>query len=68
MRDVRMRVIMMRRMVVIMSSSPLGCLRIGANGKVYRVCCELCAGTVGNAVTSLTCLSEAIDRSDVLSF
>ena len=68
MRDVRMRVIMMRRMVLIMSSSPFGCLRIGANGKVYRGCCELCAGTVGNAVTSLTCLSESIGRSDILAF
>ena len=66
MRDIRMRVIMMRRTVFIMSLSPFGYSRIGANGKLYRGGCRLCAGTVGCAFTSLTFLSEAIDRSDVL--
>jgi hypothetical protein len=56
---------MMRRTVLIMSLSPFGYLRIGANGKLYCGGCELCAGTVGGAFTWLAFLSEAIGRSDV---
>ena len=62
-----MRVKMMRRTVLIMSSSPFGYWRIGANGKLYCGGCEVCAGTEkGSAFTSLTCLSEAIGKSDIL--
>ena len=43
-----------------MSSSPFGCLRIGANGKLYCQGCELCA------FTSMMCLSEVICWNDVL--